>query len=148
MSENSYGEPCQRCGEHCVALMMGKTSDSFFARWPGGLEQTGYVPPDDVCGVRCNDDADYMSLKLCLACGQVQGEWPKKLVLKWLERGSRPVDLDPSPRRRRKRSNGPSALPKKVFCRRCGVREIHPDEGILCAACQQHVSDINDWLDE
>lgn len=79
------GKPCQRCGESCVAYCQAKTSDLFYMKWPGGREQDGYVPPDEVCGVRAMDDSDYMSVNLCLACGQVQGEWPKKSVQKWLD---------------------------------------------------------------
>ena len=78
------GKPCQRCGENCVAFLQGKTSDLFWMMWPGGKEQSGYVPPDHLCGVRAGGDSDYMNLNLCLACGQVQGEWPKVSVKKWL----------------------------------------------------------------
>lgn len=79
------GQECQRCGESCVAFLQGKVSDLFWMKWPGGREQSGYVPPDDICGVRVGGDSDYMNLNLCLACGQVQGEWPKRSVQKWLD---------------------------------------------------------------
>lgn len=77
------GTPCQRCGEYCVAHACGKTKDGFSMTWPGGRVQNGYVPPDEISGVRAGGSSDYMEVFLCLACGQVQGEWPKKSVKKW-----------------------------------------------------------------
>ncbi len=79
------GEACQRCGETCVAFLQGKCCDLFHVTWPGGRKQNGYVPPDELTGVRVGGSSDYMNLNLCLACGQVQGDFPKKSVQKWLD---------------------------------------------------------------
>lgn len=146
MVDDPKGEPCQRCGEYCVGHMGAKCSDGFFMTWPGGREQSGYVPPDDISGVRAGGSEDYMEVDLCLACGQVQGKWPKKSVVKWLERGSRPTAEDAKPRPKPKRKPK-KELPPEVMCLRCKTRPADPEDGQLCVPCLDNKAFAENWTD-
>jgi len=62
---------CQKCNSTRVAYLSAKCSDCC------GVElkekfQDGYMPPDFGVG----DGGDYVEIKWCLDCGQMQGEWP------------------------------------------------------------------------
>lgn len=129
---------CQRCKETTVAYLSGKVSDHFWMRWPGGKEQQGYVPPDDLCGVRAGDDSDYMDLYLCLACGQVQGEWPKKSVKKWVERIIEEKKKPPKPIR-----NIRTTLTDDELCTKCGLKEA--GETGLCPLCLENKETCENW---
>lgn len=144
-AEKPKGQPCQRCGEYCVAYCQAKCSDLFYMQWPGGREQEGYVPPDDICGVRADGSEDYMSVYLCLACGQVQGKWPKKSVKKWLERGSRPVAED-KPKKKRKKAKEQDNHDQGV-CRICGKGPAHPEDDMLCVRCLDNKATCENWTD-
>ena len=59
----------------------------FGVKWPGGKTQKGFAPPHNLTGLR-EDGApkEYMNFSWCLACGQIQGEWPTKIGAKYVER--------------------------------------------------------------
>jgi hypothetical protein len=42
----------------------------------GDKEHDGYVPTD--CGIGDKGFGDYVEIKVCLDCGQLQGKWPRK----------------------------------------------------------------------
>lgn len=61
---------CQKCGSNRIAVISGKCSDLCSVDVPGFELHHGYVP--DFIG----EYGDYIRLKLCLDCGQVQGTFP------------------------------------------------------------------------
>lgn len=82
---------CQRCGCQAVASCTGKTSDLFGMRWPGGKEQSGYVPPHNLIGLREKGaSSDYLNFSWCLVCGQIQGEWPTQAGVSHLVKYAEP----------------------------------------------------------
>lgn len=60
---------CQRCGKNTIMTVVGKCSDMYCGDYP----DNGYVPSGLGIG-----GGDYIDFKLCLSCGQIQGEWPKQ----------------------------------------------------------------------
>ena len=60
--------PC-KCGSDRIADVSGKCSDMCFVRI-GDKEHDGYVPSGSF------GKSDYIEFKVCLDCGQMQGEWP------------------------------------------------------------------------
>ena len=60
---------CQRCESQRIAEVSAKCSDSCYLRVDADdfLQEEGYVP--GVIG-----SGDYIDFKLCLDCGQMQGE--------------------------------------------------------------------------
>jgi len=64
---------CQKCGSTRVMSFSGKCSDCFGGSI-GSKDFDGYVPHDMGIG-----GGDYVEGKLCLDCGQMQGEWPLPL---------------------------------------------------------------------
>jgi hypothetical protein len=65
---------CQTCKSDQLVRVSGKTSDMCGVDGPGGLnDHSGYVPEGIGIG-----GGDYISFTYCLACGQIQGEWPKE----------------------------------------------------------------------
>lgn len=61
---------CQRCDSDRIINAQAKCSDMFSASF-GSEDYNGYVP--DNIGV---GSGDYMYLKYCADCGQIQGTWP------------------------------------------------------------------------
>jgi len=61
---------CQRCDSSRIADMSAKCSDLCFVR-VGDCDKDGYVPDDMGVG-----GSDYVEMKWCLECGQIQGKWP------------------------------------------------------------------------
>jgi hypothetical protein len=63
---------CKNCKSKRVAAISAKCSDLCWVKM-GKNEHDGYVPDD--MGI---DDGtgDYVTIDLCLACGQVQGKFP------------------------------------------------------------------------
>jgi hypothetical protein len=74
--------PCQRCNSQRVILVSAKCSDCCNCEI-GEHESDGYVPQDVVFGA--GGYGDYVSFKLCLDCGQMQGGFPQPTMA--LERG-------------------------------------------------------------
>ena len=63
---------CQHCESKRVLEVQAKCSDLFFCELPYvGAEHEGYVPSDLHIG-----GGDYIDFKMCLDCGQVQGNFP------------------------------------------------------------------------
>jgi len=63
---------CQRCNNHRVAIVTGKTSDRCFIRIANeDRVNQGYPPIDMGIG-----GGDYISFHYCLECGQIQGKFP------------------------------------------------------------------------
>jgi len=63
---------CQRCGSERVLYLNAKCSDLCNTVFVGH-SRSGYPPTiPDICG------NDYVELKVCLECGQTQGEFPKR----------------------------------------------------------------------
>lgn len=62
---------CQRCSSERILDMSGKCSDCFGFSLGGKEKDSCYVPSDMNVG-----GGDYISLCVCLDCGQIQGEWP------------------------------------------------------------------------
>lgn len=61
---------CQRCQSDRVAYVGAKCSD--MCNWSvNGSEASGYVPQDMGVG-----GGDYLEIKFCLDCGQLQGRFP------------------------------------------------------------------------
>ena len=56
-----------------IITISGKCSDLFFAQYKS-KEHQGYVPS----GLGCSDDSDYIGMKYCLECGQIQDDFPKE----------------------------------------------------------------------
>lgn len=63
---------CQKCGSDRIMYINGKTSDNCWCEYED-FELDGYVPSD--IGLKCNS-GDYIKMKYCLECGQIQGTWP------------------------------------------------------------------------
>jgi hypothetical protein len=61
---------CQHCQHDRLLSVSAKCSDCFSASYQG-RSIDGYVPRDLNIG-----GGDYVEFQLCLACGQVQGEFP------------------------------------------------------------------------
>ena len=65
---------CQTCKSDQIASVNGKTSDQCTVSGPGALDgEPNEVPRDIGIG-----GGDYIEFDYCLACGQIQGEWPKE----------------------------------------------------------------------
>jgi len=62
---------CQRCGKDRVMFVSAKCSDLCVAEYRG-VEHDGYVPK----GINIDRWGDYVDVKFCLECGQIQGKWP------------------------------------------------------------------------
>ena len=62
---------CQRCNSDRVLSLNGKTADMCCSRFKG--ERRDDYPPR----VKGLGGGDYISVEVCLECGQVQGEWPQ-----------------------------------------------------------------------
>lgn len=62
---------CQRCGAERVLSVLSHASDRHCVSM-NGVELTGYLPFD--LGVGGGDD---LEIKVCLECGQQQGQFPK-----------------------------------------------------------------------
>jgi hypothetical protein len=61
---------CQRCQSHRVANAGGKCSDMGYFQM-GSIDHDGYLPSDVGIG-----GGDYVEIRYCLDCGQMQGSWP------------------------------------------------------------------------
>jgi hypothetical protein len=61
---------CQRCQSERILSASGKCSDCFSAFYQDESVD-GYVPYDINVG-----GGDYIEFKLCMDCGQVQGQFP------------------------------------------------------------------------
>lgn len=66
---------CQKCKSERVLGISGKCSDCCFASIGGGKEKDGYVPSIKPIG-----GGDYVTFKVCLDCGQMQGTFPVPLT--------------------------------------------------------------------
>ena len=64
---------CQSCGAVAVVEVCGKTSDMCCMRHLH-REYDGYVLRDMGVG-----EGDYLEFDFCVQCGQIQGEFPKKI---------------------------------------------------------------------
>jgi hypothetical protein len=62
---------CQRCHCNRVMFVSAKCSDLCVAQY-GGVEHDGYVPDD----ISIGRWGDYVDVRFCLECGQLQGKWP------------------------------------------------------------------------
>jgi hypothetical protein len=62
---------CQRCNSDSILSVSAKCSDQCSLSYKE-QEHNDYVPSDLGIG-----GGDYVEFKLCLNCGQVQGEFPK-----------------------------------------------------------------------
>ena len=70
-----------KCGSERIASFNAKCNDAFFVEIEdcedgkstgnGKVEHFGYVPRDMSIG-----GGDYLKLKFCMDCGQIQGEFP------------------------------------------------------------------------
>jgi len=72
---------CQRCKSNRILSISAKCSDQCCASYKG-REHAGYVPSLKV--IDAGDGyGDYVQFKLCLECGQLQGEFrvPELVVL-------------------------------------------------------------------
>lgn len=74
---------CQRCKSERILHINGKCSDLCFTSI-GEHEKDGYVPTD--IGL-LDKYGDYVKLRYCLNCGQIQGHFPVDTCE--LERGER-----------------------------------------------------------
>ena len=64
---------CQRCDSDRILEIMSKQVDAFSGSFKGREIERDYAPDvANVCG------GDYTDPKVCLECGQVQGEFPVK----------------------------------------------------------------------
>ena len=61
---------CRRCGKDRLASISAKCSDCF-SMVAKGKEFQGYVPDNIGIG-----GGDYVEMKYCLECGQIQGKFP------------------------------------------------------------------------
>ena len=63
---------CKKCGSERVAFISAKCSDLgwFSAPWLK-MEKDGYLPYLEPIG-----GGDYLEIKVCFDCGQLQGEFP------------------------------------------------------------------------
>lgn len=66
---------CIRCKSDQVLKINAKCSDMCFIEFQG-RERDGYVPHDLGVG-----GGDYVNIRVCLNCGQVQDAFPKTLDL-------------------------------------------------------------------
>jgi hypothetical protein len=64
---------CQKCSSDRILTASAKCSDRCSAAFGDAEQESGYVPE----GVGIDDGEDYIYFKVCLECGQMQGEWPK-----------------------------------------------------------------------
>jgi hypothetical protein len=62
---------CQRCNSPRVAKFYAKCNELFDIEI-GEHEYDGNIPSDLGLG----DDGDYVRMKYCLECGQIQGQFP------------------------------------------------------------------------
>lgn len=65
---------CQKCNSERIASVNAKCNDMCIVKIKD-TELEGYVPSNFGIG-----DGDYISFKLCLDCGHVNGSWPKPLT--------------------------------------------------------------------
>lgn len=65
---------CQTCHSPRVASITGKSVDMNHVQI-GSKEHEGYVPTD--MGIGDKGYGDYIEIKWCLECGQIQGKWPR-----------------------------------------------------------------------
>jgi len=65
---------CQRCGSERILSISIKCCDGFFANLKG-KEYLGYAPD-----IRNIGKGDYIKPKICLDCGQLQGDFPVKPI--------------------------------------------------------------------
>ena len=61
---------CQKCNSERIIEVGGKCSDRFHA-YIGDKETSGYVDSDLGIG-----GGDYIEIRYCMDCGQIQGEFP------------------------------------------------------------------------
>ena len=64
---------CQRCGAVALVVVVGKTSDGCFMKHLH-REYDGYVLRDMGVG-----EGDYLEFGFCVNCGQIQGEFPRRI---------------------------------------------------------------------
>lgn len=64
---------CRKCNSSRVLDITAKCSDTFSCGL-NGIEHEGYVPSDLGIG-----GGDYIDFRLCLDCGQMQGNFPKPI---------------------------------------------------------------------
>ena len=64
---------CQRCKSERILHINGKCSDLSYGASSGEHEQNGSVPTD--IGL-LDKYGDYVELRYCLNCGQIQGHFP------------------------------------------------------------------------
>lgn len=63
--------PCQKCESDRIFQFCAKSSDLNTFNYKYGESKDGYLPYiDKICG------GDYVRMKVCLECGQVQGKFP------------------------------------------------------------------------
>jgi len=65
---------CQSCDSSRVAVLTSKANDCHFLKL-GNKEHVGYLPRGLGIG-----GGDYVDIKACLDCGQLQGEWPRPVT--------------------------------------------------------------------
>jgi hypothetical protein len=65
--------PCQQCNSESIAYISAKCSDLFHMRYEDKV-YNGYV----IDNIGIGDDSNYVKMKYCLDCGQIQGEFPVK----------------------------------------------------------------------
>ena len=63
---------CKECGSESILQLGGKCSDLCWAVFQD-INKSGYVPNIPNLG-----GGDYIELKICTDCGQVQGKFPKR----------------------------------------------------------------------
>jgi hypothetical protein len=68
---------CQRCSSERILSFCAKTSDLCNAEYDGKTH-SGLTPEVECLG----GGGDYLSMDVCLSCGQVQGDFPQ-FVLKF-----------------------------------------------------------------
>jgi hypothetical protein len=64
---------CQRCKSEKLITIHGKTSDMFDMEYQG-VWKHGYVPSNLFFGK--DQYGDYMEIKFCAECGQIQSKFP------------------------------------------------------------------------
>jgi hypothetical protein len=62
---------CKKCGSKRIVDMSAKCSDCCWVNMVGGRGEDGYVPSGMGIG-----GGDYVEMRWCLDCGQIQGEFP------------------------------------------------------------------------
>ena len=80
MNKDKIKIRCQKCNTERVVWFVARCKDQFFAsiNKDGWVEYEGYVPEGVFQGN--NNDSDYVGLKICLNCGQVQGSFPHTTI--------------------------------------------------------------------